>query len=77
MAKRPEESDKLIYAEAKFAVFVVGKNLPLGSLERISRKNFFHGAEDCNPGVHNLRLKKEFFAAVILHCKMHVVAAVH
>ena len=35
MVKRLEESDKLIYAETKFAMLVVKNNLPFSSLKRI------------------------------------------
>ena len=35
MAKEPEESDKLISAETKFAMFVVKNNWMFSSLKRI------------------------------------------
>ena len=37
MVKRPEESDKLIYAETKFAMFVVKNNLPFSICDEFSK----------------------------------------
>ena len=40
MVKRSEESDKLIYAETKFAMFVVKDNLPLAYSNASSERSF-------------------------------------
>ena len=37
MVKGPEESDKLIYAETKFAMFVVKNNLPFSICDKFSK----------------------------------------
>ena len=37
MVKGPEESDKLIYAERKFAMFVVKNNLPFSICDEFSK----------------------------------------
>ena len=37
MVKRPEESDKHIYAETKFAMFVVKNNLPFSICDGFSK----------------------------------------
>ena len=37
MVKGPEESDKLIYAETKFVMFVVKNNLPFNISDEFSK----------------------------------------
>ena len=37
MVKGPEESDKLIYAETKFVLFVVKNNLPFSICDKFSK----------------------------------------